>query len=96
MKKAPVELFRTVWGVPFLDDVSSWPSFFSSLRRDGFTGLECCSPGPFFPFGKDPSLFKQLLSEHHMQLIMQVHTLDYPVVSHTAQEHMESLEQKVH
>ncbi len=89
-----VKLIRTLWGVPLLDP-SQWRPFFSSLRQTGFSGIECCSPGPFFPFTKDPALFRTLLTEFGLDLVLQVHTLDYPVISGDVQRHIESLQKKV-
>jgi hypothetical protein len=80
-----VRLVRTLWGVP-LGDTSSWRTFFG--RRPG--------AGPFFPFAKDPALLLGLLQEFQLELVMQVHTLDYLVVSASAREHIASLERKVH
>jgi hypothetical protein len=91
---AKAKLIRTLWGVTFTEP-SQWRSFFRSVRESGFSGIECCSPGPFFPFAADPELFRSLLSEFQLDLVLQVHTLEYPVISGNVDLHIDSLQRKV-
>lgn len=97
MSKKSLQLFRTLWGMPFPHDAPAlWGSYLrDSVTAQGFTGIECCSPGPFFSFGHDPSAVKGALEEAgNLKLILQVQTMDYPVVSPNWREHVESLRKK--
>ena len=89
-----LKLIRTVWGVP-LEEKASWRPWFQQLARDGFSGVECCSPGPFFPFSSDLELFRALLIENKLDLVLQIHATDYPATSASVDVHVESLRRKV-
>ena len=90
-----VKLYKTLWGVPEVAQPVLWGSMFKQFRQDGFNGIELCGAGPFYPFaGKDDELQRHL-RENDLGLIVQLHTLDYPVPSANWQKHVDSLRSKV-
>lgn len=88
--------FATTWGVKEIAVPALWPALFARLSREGFRGIECCSPGPFFPFKGHEATFTRLLTDHKMGLVMQVHTCDYPVGNDSVTDHIKSLRRKAH
>jgi sugar phosphate isomerase/epimerase len=91
-----VKLYKTLWGAQDLASPLMWGAMFKRIRDQGFEGVELVGPvdGPFFPFKGHVADFKGYLKEHDLGLIVQLHTLDYPVPSKPWKAHLESLQQK--
>ena len=91
-----VHLYKTLWGVPEIDNPLLWPSLFRRIKADGFEGIEHVGPGsPFFAFGSDQQGFKALLEENGLVFILQVHTCGYPTPAASAEDHLASLRMQI-
>lgn len=100
-------MIRTLWGVDVPTSSSQWVTFFQNeVLSKGFDGVETCA-GPFFSFSSDPHALRPAMAEallkfpnkhsiraepaNQMDLVLQVHTCGYPVVSPSVEEHVQSL-----
>eukprot|EP00754_Rhynchopus_humris_P039614 Rhum_TRINITY_DN226_c0_g1::Rhum_TRINITY_DN226_c0_g1_i1::g.839::m.839 len=91
---AGVKLYRTLWGLPEAADPSKWRAMFRAIADEGYRGVEVPAASPFFSFHGQAPTFTALRKEHGLDLIAQVHTLDYPVPAASWEAHAESLRAK--
>lgn len=91
-----VAVYAALWGLPELTSTTVWPAMFARLATQNFEGVEIIGPGPQLPFKWREAEFRDLLKQHNLKLIMQVHTCDYPVGGDSVADHIKSLRRKVH
>lgn len=68
------KIIKTLWGVPEVGDADKWPQMIERVAADGFDAIEF--KGSALP-AEHAARWRELLREHGMVFICQVHTADY-------------------
>ena len=95
-----LKLVKSLWGVDDALRRDRWPALLARIKADGYFAVECNSS----VWRIDPETFKELLCQHSLLLIAQIHTTgssacEQPpysyMSSHSVEQHVRSLRELV-
>jgi hypothetical protein len=88
-----VNFIRTLWGVNIdFTNLNSIRSVLQNFKIEGFNGIEVATG--FFDY-KYKSDFNKIRKELNLKLIIQIHTLGYPVPKSKPQQHLDDFKKKI-